>query len=1025
MPRYAPLPRVQLDPRSEAELVAAAARRVYEASSSTLNDFSSGSPIMALLEGQSFAQAEFLQFANQFPESVLTEWVGPFLGAQRRTGAGAQVDVTFSISGQDQTFEIFAGYQLGTDPNLTGGDSVRFVTLERLTIPKGSVQGTVRAIAVETGTKGNIEPDTITRTLTSLAGVTSVTNKEAAFGGQDAELLSEVKERFFSLIRRRNPVSAEDWTDWFSDALGPGAVVSVLARHSEKGIYQYDTGYIRSNPSVAFFVLNPDGTPINAAQIAALETLMKWSLPIEFMGYIYPMEVNDVDIDITLDYDPSKSYSQNLESLSSTLRSSLFSVLTPNAVFPIDYQPSVLDLQNGLTATFPITLGVGNRFTDPNISEIKAYYQPTDMGISTFLNTAPLEFKTGSRVKENDLIVEYSGTEPYFYPALSDFDPDNNDTVQYVNNDKLDVQIIKEFTTGFYNAGEVVSYPVTNNLHVVLTPFFYSNRDQPQTYLNNNSLSAAKSFSSFAVGETINYDADGTYDPDIVPFEPDDISNTIYVPATPADAQFQSRVGYPVYVAKANFVVENATSTLGNVQTQGLVDSTFIQVQLLTDDNIYSQGDFVKSPNLAEVASAQVTTDTCYLTEAEGLKEVYFRVAGQFGFFLTDDDIGFTDRVETLVLEGLLEPVNVISFSSCGRSTFDKKPFRYSTRFKLGEYVRYREQGGFDADELQSCFDASAACANVSEGCSTLIGQNLTLPRYFFAKRDFTPDSTDLQTMMDSGVIEEVDSGIFATTYKVELSADFQAYPVNITQAMIGEGLISVAADLVDGDSVEVITPEGQDRGVWRYGNNTWTLIMPGIPKYRDMFRYAPGDIASFRQESTVKSYVAKTWFTPVLSPEVYIKNGLLEATEISTSTVDWIDPTYNMEDIVFDEINGAFSFYRVTKPTTPDPEILAWNTQTIANTPRVQELVTKFQKIVSRADCGERILSRLRNQASSIKLGVANFKFKSKDSIATSNQFVWESTQYANQVPSVSYSPTISNWDYKPTDYGNGTLGL
>jgi len=106
MPRYAPLPRVQLDPRSEAELVAAAARRVYEASSSTLNDFSSGSPIMALLEGQSFAQAEFLQFANQFPESVLTEWVGPFLGAQRRTGGGAQVDVTFTINGRDQAFEI-------------------------------------------------------------------------------------------------------------------------------------------------------------------------------------------------------------------------------------------------------------------------------------------------------------------------------------------------------------------------------------------------------------------------------------------------------------------------------------------------------------------------------------------------------------------------------------------------------------------------------------------------------------------------------------------------------------------------------------------------------------------------------------------------------------------------------------------------------------------------------------------------------------------------------------------------------
>ena len=52
MAGYSPLPRIELDPRAEAELVAAAARRVYEASGATLNDFSAGSPIMALLEGQ-------------------------------------------------------------------------------------------------------------------------------------------------------------------------------------------------------------------------------------------------------------------------------------------------------------------------------------------------------------------------------------------------------------------------------------------------------------------------------------------------------------------------------------------------------------------------------------------------------------------------------------------------------------------------------------------------------------------------------------------------------------------------------------------------------------------------------------------------------------------------------------------------------------------------------------------------------------------------------------------------------------
>ena len=129
MPGYAPLPSVELDPRTDSELVQAAAQRVYDASNATINDFSAGSPITALLEGQVFAQGELLQFANQFPESVLIEWIGPFLGAQRRTGSGAIVDITFTITPRDDQFDVFAGYQLATDSNLTNGESIAFVTL--------------------------------------------------------------------------------------------------------------------------------------------------------------------------------------------------------------------------------------------------------------------------------------------------------------------------------------------------------------------------------------------------------------------------------------------------------------------------------------------------------------------------------------------------------------------------------------------------------------------------------------------------------------------------------------------------------------------------------------------------------------------------------------------------------------------------------------------------------------------------------------------------------------------------------
>ena len=101
---------------------------------------------MALLEGQSFAHSEFLQFANQFPEAVLVEWIGPFLGAQRRTGSGAIVDIEFSIDPRDQDFVVFPGYQIATDADRTDGESLRFVSTEKLLIPPGEITGTMKAI---------------------------------------------------------------------------------------------------------------------------------------------------------------------------------------------------------------------------------------------------------------------------------------------------------------------------------------------------------------------------------------------------------------------------------------------------------------------------------------------------------------------------------------------------------------------------------------------------------------------------------------------------------------------------------------------------------------------------------------------------------------------------------------------------------------------------------------------------------------------------------------------------------------
>ena len=427
MPRYAPLPRIELDPRTEAELVSAAAKRVYEASGATINDFSSGSPIMALLEGQAFAQAEFLQFANNFPESVLVEWIGPFLGAQRRTGSGAIADITFTITPRDEQFVVFEGYQIATDPNLTEGTTVDFVTLERLTIPPQQSQGTVRAVSLLRTSNANVPANTITRSLTSLEGVQSITNEQQAYGGTDPELLSEVKERFFSLIRRRNPVSAEDWHDFFTDALGVGTSTTVLPRYSQGDVYSYDNDYVRSNPAVGLFVLNPDGTPITSAQQDALENLAKWSVPVEFTPYVYPMQVDDIDLTIDLQYNPAKPYARNLQTFGTSLRDSLFSVMRPNAIFPVDQDFSVNDLEGALKSTFPFIFGSSNQYVDPEVLNVIGYQTPQLLGSYKFFESKVKPFVTGPRIKTRDLLIENGLTTDNYFPAVSDFEPAVND----------------------------------------------------------------------------------------------------------------------------------------------------------------------------------------------------------------------------------------------------------------------------------------------------------------------------------------------------------------------------------------------------------------------------------------------------------------------------------------------------------------------------------------------------------------------------------------------------------------------
>lgn len=1026
MPQYAPLPPIELDPRNESELVAAAAQRVYESSGATINDFSSGSPVMALLEGQAFAQAELLAFANSFPESVLVEWIGPFLGAQRRTGAGAVVQILFTITPRNQEFVIFPGFELATDTNLTNGQSVSFVTTERLVIPPNSSTGLAQAVAVLRGTFTNVPANSITRTVTSLADVVSVTNPEASAGGQDPELLSEVKERFFTLIRRRNPVSAEDWADFFSDAIGAGAAVNVLPRRSEKGVYRYDSNYVDSAPAVSFYVLNPDGTPITEAQRYGLQNLLRFALPTEFTGVVYPMEVDNVDIDLVLSYDPNKPYAANLADFTRTVRGDLFGIMTPNAVFPSNYDPNVSDVEGALATALPLTLGLSTQYIDPDILSLRAYHVPKNISGASFTVSNLYEFKTGDTLKAGDIAVDNSDPVPAYFSVLESFTPVTNDKSYQANIGNLSFTLIQELTTTTYKTGDVVTIPVGSDppLYVVRADFTNQGLRTPEELVADGLLTSAKAFTPYALGTQIDaFDSNGLYDPDIIAFSRDDIANEVYEPRTPASAPLNKRPGYPVWVAKQNFVVEQNLTDLGTAQTAGYIGTAPIEIEPILPGYSYSEGQYISTPDPETLLTGTLSPNQCYISKYLGASIVYAKVLIPF-YFDKPEGQPYKVAIDELVAAGIIEIVQVIDYIDCaGRPLFADRSFRYTARFALGEYLRFRPEGGFDAAQLEDCYLLASSCGEVTPACKRLLEANLPLPRYFQALVDFTPTTADVQQLLADGVIAEVQPSIFRYDYTIGLvNANTLITPATITSLLITSGQITGPSELIPGQTLLIIGAAGENLGSYFWSGQIWGVETAGIPTFRDMFRFAPKDSTTVRNGTSLRQYEATQHVTPVLDLEPYYDSGVFISSE-RPANIPYYDALYRYEDTIISYNGEAPSFYRVVRSFNAPTTVTSWAGESI-NTPRIEEVFGNLLKYTVLATGSERISTRLGPDVSASKLGVANIQVISQGNTEAKSTFVWESTDNAATPPQLSYYPRTT-FAYKPVDYGTGTLAL
>lgn len=711
MPRYSPLPSVSIDPRNEAELVQAASQRVYQASGQTLNDFSAGNPLAALLEGQAFAQGEFLFWANQLPQSILVEWLGPFLGAMRRVGTPAVARLTLTVPPSDTVTTIPAGTAFTTDANLTGGESFTFVTDAEASLAPGESTVYVTVASQYVGAIYNSPANSITGTSAINVDGLTATNVQPASGGSDVETYQEVQERFFTLIRRRNPVSAEDWQDFFTDFYGVGTQTSVQPNRPNQGTYNYVSDYLTPNGQVSFFVLGPDGTELNKGQLERGQNVVNYSVPVENQGHLYPITLSQVQYDLTVEIDANGAFGGNLKDSSLNFRDRLFEILRPGNVFPATIDPTVSDVDAAFYSTFPAS----TRFTDPHIKVSAAYNTPPllDQSAATYTNVYTFE-PTRSLLTLNDL-VETTLPIPIYYPVLSDFTPYSTTKKDQTIYGNLALQQIQFLVPGDYIQGQVCYWDPSSGgdgeLHVINENLTVGSQVDVAALIARDKISGAKTYSAWVVGNTYQETTSGgIYDPEIVQY---DYEADEFIPDPNSLISQDKRPGTFIWVVSQNFTLQPGTNDITGGQAAFKLGAP-VTPRILEPGVSYSVGDWVYTPQIGSGPNPVVDPYYNYVDTRLGVVNKYAYVEQAF----TYDPDGQTVSVyfDELAEQSIVKEI-VVQNADGGLPIYKYKP-----RFPAGTYLEYRE-------------DASAA------------------PEYYIAAKYFTPTSTSAQDLVDQGLV--------------------------------------------------------------------------------------------------------------------------------------------------------------------------------------------------------------------------------------------------------------------------------
>ena len=273
------IPRINLDPSNDDDLLQECYLRCYNASDGRINDFRDSSVVTALYEGVVHAQANLLWYLNQLPEAVAFEVMRYSTQVERSDGTAAKANLYFQLASP-----LATNFLIDTSYTIPYKDT--YFTLDApLVIPAGAYEAVGSATCAKVGSQYNAAPFGLVITNTGLTGLSTIYNLEAITGGSDLEPLETTLSRMQRVIRQRSTlVSAKQYEDRAVELMGGGRALAVPLLSSDR--------LTKATGQVHLFLLGNDGKAPNTATLANIASTLTsegfvasycWTSPIEFI----------------------------------------------------------------------------------------------------------------------------------------------------------------------------------------------------------------------------------------------------------------------------------------------------------------------------------------------------------------------------------------------------------------------------------------------------------------------------------------------------------------------------------------------------------------------------------------------------------------------------------------------------------------------------------------------------------------------------------------------------------------------